>query len=47
MVVGKWFKLTDGRTSPDELGLDFSYPDVGGFLPVAILCGIAILFTVL
>ena len=35
------------HTKVEELGLDFFYPDVWDLLPVAILCAISILFTVL
>jgi hypothetical protein len=31
----------------EELGLDLPNPDVWDLLPVAILCGISILFTIL
>ncbi|MHC4215642.1 MAG: hypothetical protein ACYSWP_20020 [Planctomycetota bacterium] len=31
----------------EEMGLSFPYPDIWDLLPVAILCGISILFTVL
>ena len=45
--MSKWFELASERMKPEELGLDFSYPDVWDLLPVAILCGISILFTAL
>ena len=46
-VMSKCLVLISERANIKELGLDFSNPDVGDLLPVAILCGISILFTVL
>ena len=49
--MGKFLVLISEHAKVDELGLDFSYPDVWDLLPVAILvavlCVISILFTVL
>ena len=45
--MSKCLVLISERANIKELGLDFSYLDVGDLLPVAILCGISILFTVL
>lgn len=46
-VMSKCLVLISENAKIVELGLDFSYPDVWDLLPVAILCGISILFTVL
>jgi hypothetical protein len=46
-VMSKCLVLISERVKVEELGLDFSYPDVWDLLPVAILCVISILFTVL
>ena len=46
-VMSKCLVLISERAKVEELGLDFSYPDVGDLLPVTILCGISILFTAL
>jgi hypothetical protein len=46
-VMSKCLVLISERAKFEELRLDFSYPDVGDLLPVAILCVISILFTVL
>jgi len=46
-VMSKCLLLISERAKIEELGLDFSYPDVWDLLPVTILCGISILFTVL
>jgi len=45
--MSEWFELVSERMKPEEFGLDFSYPDMGDLLPVAILCGISILFSAL
>ena len=45
--MSKCLVLISERATIEELGLDFSYPDVWDLLPVAILCVISILFTVL
>lgn len=45
--MNEWFELIYERMRPEELGLDFSYPDVGDLLPVTILCGISLLLTAL
>jgi hypothetical protein len=45
--MSNWLALISERARAEELGLDFAYPDVGDLLPVAILCGISILFTAL
>ena len=39
--------LISERGGAEELGLDFSYPDVGDLLPVVIVCVISILLTAL
>jgi hypothetical protein len=44
--MSKCLVLIYERAKFEELGLDFSYPDVWDLLPAAILCGISILFTV-
>jgi len=46
-VMSMCLVLISERAKIEELGLDFSYPDVWDLLPVAILCVISILFTVL
>ncbi len=46
-VMSKYLVLISGRAKIEELGLDFSYPDVGDLLPVVILCAILILLTAL
>jgi len=46
-VMSKCLLLISECAKIEELGLDFSYPDLLDLLPVAILCGISILFTVL
>ena len=46
-VMSKCLVLISERAKVEELGLDFSYPDVWDLLPVAVLCVISILFTVL
>ena len=46
-VMSKCLVLISEPAKAEELGLDFSYPDVGDLLPVTILCGISILFTAL
>ena len=45
--MSKWFELISERMKLEGLGFDFYYLDIGDLLPVAILCGISILFTVL
>lgn len=45
--MNKCLVLISEHAKIEELGLDFSYPDVWDLLPVAILCVISILFTVL
>jgi len=45
--MSNWLVLISEHAKIEELGLDFSYPDVWDLLPVAILCVISILFTVL
>jgi hypothetical protein len=45
--MSKCLFLISEHAKIEELGLDFSYPDVWDLLPVAILCVISILFTVL
>ena len=45
--MSNWLTLISEHAKIEELGLDFSYPDVWDLLPVAILCVISILFTVL
>jgi hypothetical protein len=46
-IISEWFQFISEPKKSEELGLDFSYPDVWDLLPVTILCGISILFTVL
>ena len=46
-VMSKCLVLISERAKIEELVLDFSYPDVRVLLPVAILCEISILLTVL
>jgi len=45
--MSKCLVLISEHAKIEELGLDFFYPDVWDLLPVAILCGISILFAVL
>jgi len=45
--MSKCLVLISESVKIEELGLDFPYPDVWVLLPVAILCVISILFTVL
>ena len=45
--MSKCLVLVSESVKFEELGLDFSYPDVGDLLPVTIFCGISILFTAL
>jgi len=45
--MSNWVEIIAEHTKFEELRLDFFYPDVWDLLPVAILCVIAILFTVL
>jgi len=45
--MSKCLVLISEHAKIEELGLDFSYPDIGDLLPVAILCGISVLLTVL
>ena len=46
-VMSKGRGLISERAKVEELGLDFSYPDVGDLLLVIFLCGISILLTAL
>ena len=45
--MSNWLKVISEHAKIEELGLDFPYPDVWDLLPVAIICGISILFTVM
>ena len=45
--MNEWSDLISERMRPDELGLDFSYPDMGDLLPITILCGIPLLLAAL
>ena len=45
--MGKCLVLISESVKYEEFGLDFSYLNVWDLLPVAILCGISILFSVL
>jgi hypothetical protein len=45
--MSKCFVLISEHAKIEELGLNFPYPDVWDLLPVAILCVISILFTIL
>jgi hypothetical protein len=47
MVMSNRLAMISEHTKVEELGLDFFYPEVWDLLPVAILCIIAIMFTVL
>ena len=46
-VMSKCLMLISERAEVEELGLDFSYLDVGDLLPITILCGISLLLTAL
>jgi hypothetical protein len=45
--MSNWLEVNSEHARIEEMGLDFSYPDVWDLLPVAILCVISILFTIL
>jgi len=46
-VMSKCLMLISEHAKIEELGLDFSYPDVWNLLPVPTLCGTSILVTAL
>ena len=45
--MSNWLALVLEPVKIEKPGLNFAYPDGGDLLPVAILCGIPILFTAL
>ena len=45
--MSNWLAAISERGGTEELGLEFSYPDVGELLPVAVVCVISILLTAL
>ena len=45
--MSNWVAMITEYTKVEELRLDFFYPDVWNLLPIAVLCVISILFTVL
>ena len=46
-VINICLVLISERAESEEMGLDFSYPEVGDLTPVAVLCGLSIFFTTL
>ena len=46
-AMSNWLVLVLEPVKTEKPGLNFTYPDGGDLLPVAILCGISILFTAL
>jgi hypothetical protein len=45
--MNEWLKVISESMNPAGLGLKLSYPNLGDFLPVAIICGVSIVLTAL